>query len=76
MRWLFPVIAALLVLDRVAWLDRFLALLPSRASGLDLGCGSGRPIARTLIERGCQVTGVDAVPAMIILCEQAFPSAD
>ncbi|MFW2076033.1 class I SAM-dependent methyltransferase, partial [Acinetobacter gerneri] len=43
-----------------AWLDRFLALLPSTdANVLDLGCGSGQPIAAYLIENGCQVTGVD-----------------
>jgi hypothetical protein len=35
-----------------AWLDRFLALLPRDAAVLDLGCGSGIPIARHLIERG------------------------
>ena len=32
-----------------AWLDRFLALLPSTdANVLDLGCGSGQPIAAYL----------------------------
>lgn len=34
------------------WLDRFLALLPARGSILDIGCGSGEPIA------GCQPFGV------------------
>ena len=59
-----------------AWLDRFQALLPSHASVLDLGCGSGRPIARSLMERGYKVTGVDAAPAMIALCQQDYPSGD
>lgn len=58
------------------WLDRFRTLLPSHANVLDLGCGSGRPIARALIERGCKVIGVDAVPEMIALCKQAFPGED
>ena len=35
-----------------AWLDRFAALLPERGSVLDLGCGSGRPIAHDLLGRG------------------------
>lgn len=59
-----------------AWLDRFLALVPKRARILDIGCGSGRPIARSLIERGCRLTGVDAAPAMIALCREAFPAQD
>jgi SAM-dependent methyltransferase len=56
-----------------AWLDRFLALLPRDPSVLDLGCGSGVPIARYLIERHCRVTGVDAASAIITLCEERFP---
>jgi len=57
------------------WLDRFLALVPRGGSVLDLGCGSGEPIARTLIEAGFGVTGVDSSPAMIALCESRFPDA-
>jgi trans-aconitate methyltransferase len=56
-----------------AWLDRFLALLPHDATVLDLGCGSGVPIARYLIERRCRVTGVDASSAMIAMCADRFP---
>src|SRR5215212_4178979 len=50
------------------WLDRFTALLPPGASILDLGCGSGEPIARHLIESGFDVSGVDASPTLISLC--------
>lgn len=57
-----------------AWLDRFRRLLPPGAAVLDIGCGSGEPIARYFIERGCHVTGVDAAPAMIAICEGLFPS--
>lgn len=42
---------------------------------LDLGCGSGEPIARTFIESDCHVTGVDAAPAMLAICRARFPSA-
>ena len=41
------------------WLDRFRALLPQSARILDLGCGSGQPIAGYLISQGATVTGVD-----------------
>ena len=56
------------------WLDRFAALLPPGGSVLDIGCGSGEPIAHHLIENVYAVTGVDAAPAMIGLCRSRFPS--
>ena len=58
------------------WLDRFLALLPRAASILDIGCGSGEPIARYFIEKGCEVTGVDSSPTLIGKCEHRFPDQD
>ncbi|MBR1266749.1 methyltransferase domain-containing protein [Bradyrhizobium sp. AUGA SZCCT0222] len=56
-----------------AWLDRFGALLPAGAAVLDIGCGSGEPIARYLIQQGCHVTGVDSSPELIALCSASFP---
>ena len=57
-----------------AWLDRFLALLPSTdANVLDLGCGSGQPIAAYLIENGCQMTGVDRSEVMLEMARESFP---
>lgn len=58
-----------------AWLDRFLSLVPGRGSVLDLGCGSGEPIARYFIDGGYDVTGVDSSPALISLCTERFPSS-
>jgi SAM-dependent methyltransferase len=58
------------------WLDRFRNLLPIGATVLDVGCGSGEPIARYLIEQGCDVTGVDPAPEMIAICEGHFPDRD
>ena len=55
------------------WLDRFCALLPARADILDIGCGSGMPIAHHLISRGFQLTGVDAAPEMLALFEANLP---
>lgn len=57
------------------WLDRFIALLPPEPSVLDLGCGSGEPIARYLIEHGCRVTGIDAAPEMIAVAQRNCPDA-
>jgi SAM-dependent methyltransferase len=57
------------------WLDRFLALVPRGGSILDLGCGSGEPIARFFLEGGYRLTGVDSSPSMIDLCRSRFPHA-
>ena len=59
-----------------AWLDRFRNRLPVGATILDIGCGSGEPIARYLIEKGYAVTGVDSSPEMITLCKGHFPDGD
>ena len=57
------------------WLTRFLALLP--ASGkprvLDIGCGNGVPIARHLIEQGCEIMGVDTSLPLLAGAQAAFP---
>ena len=42
------------------WHERFVAALSrSGASVLDLGCGSGSPVAAFLADRGCRVVGVE-----------------
>lgn len=55
------------------WLDALLAHVPCAGSILDLGCGSGQPIARYLIGQGRAVAGVDASPGAIDLCRGRFP---
>lgn len=55
------------------WLDRFCALLPAGGAILDIGCGSGLPIARDLVRRGSDVTGVDAAETMLVLFRQNLP---
>lgn len=61
------------VLFEKAWLDRLLALLPPGGSILDIGCGSGEPIAAYLIRTGYALTGVDSSPSMIAMCRERFP---
>ena len=56
-----------------AWLDRFLDAIPSGSAILDLGCGSGIPIAHYLLEHGFRVTGIDASRTMIDLAHERTP---
>lgn len=62
--------------DERPHLERFAAAMPERGEVLDIGCGSGRPIAEWLIERGFRLTGVDASPALIERCRNRFPAHD
>ena len=55
------------------WMARFLALARPGGRILDMGCGSGFPIAAHLIEHGFSVEGVDIAEAMIALCRQNWP---
>lgn len=56
-----------------AWLDHFLALIPQHSEILDLGCGSGKPIADYLIQHDHKITGVDSSDVMIEMAQQHFP---
>jgi len=51
-----------------------LALLPDGSSVLDLGCGTGVPIARKLAERH-RVTGIDLSAEMVRMARLAVPEA-
>jgi len=57
------------------WLKKFIELLPDNPRVLDIGCGTGEPIALYLLENGCAVTGIDAAPEMIESAEGNFPDA-
>ena len=59
-----------------AWLDRFLALLPDGGHILDVGCGSGVPVAQYFLDHGFRVTGVDSSEALIEMCRARFPEQD
>ncbi|STX52351.1 methyltransferase [Legionella busanensis] len=47
--------------------------LPLKSKILDVGCGTGEPIAKFLINAGYIVTGIDASKKMIDRCRQRFP---
>ncbi len=58
------------------WFAPFTDLLPAGSSILDLGCGSGEPVARHLIDGGFKVTGVDSSPSLIAICRERFPDQE
>lgn len=57
------------------WLHKFVASLEG-PEVLDLGCGSGDPIARYVVDRGAMLTGVDASPSLIEICANKFPDQE
>jgi SAM-dependent methyltransferase len=56
------------------WHDRFVTALQMGARVLDLGCGSGAPVALNMAACGLIVTGIDASPSLISLCRERMPS--
>jgi SAM-dependent methyltransferase len=55
------------------WHDRFITSLPKAGSVLDLGCGSGSPVAKYMAANGLRVTGLDSSPTLISLCRERLP---
>ena len=55
------------------WIERFAAMLGPGATVLDIGCGSGQPIAAYLAARGHHVAGIDSSPEMIALFRANLP---
>jgi 2-polyprenyl-3-methyl-5-hydroxy-6-metoxy-1,4-benzoquinol methylase len=53
---------------------RWARTLPPHAAVLDLGCGTGIPISKVLMDEGMVVYGVDASPAMVETFRQHFPN--
>ena len=58
------------------WLAAFVERLGGAPSVLDLGCGSGQPIGRYLVDHGCALTGVDASPELIDIARDNIPRAN
>lgn len=56
------------------WLDRFLKRIPENGTILDVGCGTGKPIADYLISQGQTVTGYDFSSAMLSFARRRHPA--
>lgn len=56
-----------------AYLDAVLAVTPAETTILDLGCGTGRPMAEHVVAQGRRVLGVDQSEAMLALARSRLP---
>jgi 2-polyprenyl-3-methyl-5-hydroxy-6-metoxy-1,4-benzoquinol methylase len=57
------------------WINGLRSRLPDGSSVLDLGCGCGIPVARSLASHGYAVTGVDISEVQIDRARRLVPSA-
>lgn len=48
--------------------------LPAGGHVLDLGCGTGRPLAEQVLAAGHQVTGVDQAEALLAIARERLPA--
>ena len=60
----------------LGYVDKILDRLPSGAKVLDLGCGTGSPVAKYIVQRGYGVTGVDQSKEMLRIAKQVVPEAE
>ncbi|MER5932038.1 methyltransferase domain-containing protein [Streptomyces sp. NPDC002054] len=60
---------------QLAALEWLTARLPERARVLDIGSGTGRPVADALVRAGHEVTGIDVSAAMVELARSQVPGA-
>jgi SAM-dependent methyltransferase len=58
------------------WLAEIAERIPAAAAVLDLGCGSGLPVARNLTAAGCHVTGVDISEVQVRRARELVPEAE
>ena len=56
-----------------ASIDEAIAHLPEHAKVLDVGCGSGKPIASYLMAKGFDVYGIDISPKQIAYAKKIIP---
>lgn len=64
-------------LNRVlGYVDLVLAGLPPGARVLDLGCGTGQPIAKHIVKRGFRVVGVDQSAKMLEIARKGIPEGE
>lgn len=61
---------------QIECVQRLAGRLPEGARVLDLGCGTGMPTSRQLVDAGFRVTGTDISPTMVELARRNVPEAE
>lgn len=56
-------------------IQKFIDNLPEGGSVLDIGCGGGVPVLRTLIDKGYDATGIDFSKSMLEAAKKNVPEA-
>lgn len=62
--------------SEIKYMRMLLEHLPHDGSILDIGCGTGKPIAHFFIEKSYKVTGIDVAKAMIEIASKNFPEQE
>ncbi|MBS0287551.1 MAG: class I SAM-dependent methyltransferase [Proteobacteria bacterium] len=55
------------------FLDELIKLIPAKSTILDVGCGSGVPIASYFIEKDFEVTGIDGSQKLLDIAKEKCP---
>lgn len=58
------------------YVDEILEGLLPKAKVLDLGCGTGKPIAKYIVEQGFQVVGIDQSAELLKIAKTVVPEAE
>jgi len=57
-------------------INDFVKELPKNAIVLDIGCGAGVPVLKTMVEKGYTIKGIDFSKSMLELAKKNVPKAD
>ena len=60
----------------LSYVDKVLADIPAGAKILDLGCGTGEPVAAHVVQRGYKLVGIDESAEMLKIAKTAIPEAE
>jgi SAM-dependent methyltransferase len=64
-------------IDRVlGYVDKILEGVPPGSTVLDLGCGTGSPIAKYIVQKGFRVVGIDQSKQMLEIAKSEVPEAE